>query len=297
MRAFFDWVRHCRTGGELMALLSGAVPAEVLTPRRKYEPPEPSTLFIGVCRGCGAFPATADNGLHLCPACQTLRREGRKRERSASHARVLWGRVNRIPRWVSEAETGGNDPVHHGCYIHDDSHFLLMLPGRNTLPFFRQLMLYDGHDLKGFLQLFPTVGVRYAIRMMDLLIRACHYETIFPMNALRVRCFTRPRQMFNPGRHEKGRHNITFEVGEFISLLEGVRIFRSLLHPSEQQMLREHVESMETGGAGESFMWGRIVAALSPEARDMLAAWDFRNWPPERITYFFDLFAYVTYTP
>jgi hypothetical protein len=44
-------------------------------------------------------------------------------------------------------------------------------------------------------------------------------------------------------------------------------------------------------------MWGRIVAALSPEARDMLAAWDFRNWPPARITYFFDLFTYVAYAP
>jgi hypothetical protein len=293
MLTFFDWLRQCRTGGELLALLSGAVAEERLPGGRKYEPPPPETLFRTPCRRCGFFSAVPGSAPPDCPTCEEIRRTGKRMDRTAGFSRILWGHVNRIPRMI--AGDGHASPELLGRYIHDDHHFLAMFSGKGTLPFFRRMLMYDGHDLKGFLQIFPAVSAGHRNRMMDLLIRACHYDAVYPMDALRVRCFTRAHQVFHPGRYETPENRITCEASEFMSLLEMARIFRNLLTPVEQKMLGEYADAPEDRGAGDAFLWGRMMGALSPAARDMLVAWDFRNWPAERARYFFDMFAYVDY--
>lgn len=295
MLAFFDWIRQCRTGGELLALLSGEIPERSLGLSRKYRPPPPSGLFRVPCERCGFFPASPENRSPRCAVCQEIHRAGNEFQRTAGFARALWGHVNRIPRMLS-GKKPAESPLVLGLHVHDEHHFLAMFPTRRTLDFFQRLMLYDGHDLKGFLQIFPTVSRNHRNRMSDLLIRAGHYDGLFPMDALRIRCFTKAHQLFNPGKFDTGDGRITFDAADFMSLLEMARICRRLLNPLEQDMVRNYAESAERRGTEESFAWGRMTASLSPEARDMLIAWDFRNWPLERSRYFFDLFAYVDHT-
>ena len=86
----------------------------------------------------------------------------------------------------------------------------------------------------------------------------------------------------------------TFEVTEFLRLLEMTTIFRSLLRPKEQEMLHNLIEL--DNSREEQFYWGRFMGYLSQEAKDMLTSWKFRHWPKNRIRLLYELADYATFT-
>ena len=164
---------------------------------------------------------------------------------------VIWGFVNQIPRQFRDSESQNpKDSTPYvscsspflGAYIHDQNRLLLVMYRKRLRPWLRELILYHGAQLKGLLQILPTVGSGQEMGMGDVLCRAIHHEANFPMNQLRVRFYAAPGQLL--GAHKREREGLlTFEASDFLNLLEMVSVFRRLLNP-EQQKKRVHAESV-----------------------------------------------------
>ena len=203
----------------------------------------------------------------------------------------MWSFVNWLPR---QLRTGGGfqDARVLGVYVQDANHFLLMLQRQDLQPLLQELVLYHGTDLKGHIQILPTMGTHNRMGMGDILVRAVHHETYFPMDKLRVRFYTRPYQVLRP--HELDREGIlTFEIGEFLSLLEMATVFRSVLTPNEREIL---YGLLTTDDRPEGlFYWGRFLGILKQEVKDLLEAWRIRSWPRKRVKFFYELTRYVGY--
>lgn len=110
------------------------------------------------------------------------------------------------------------------------------------------------------------------------------------MDQLRVRFYSSPYQLLRPHTRER-QGLLTFEVSEFLRLMEMAVVFRALLKPEEQQALHELLnldDSIE-----ERFYWGRFMGRLPHEAKDMLSAWRIRAWPKNRIKLLYELVDYV----
>jgi len=183
---------------------------------------------------------------------------------------------------------------HHvlGTYVHDENHFLLVMPRRELKPWLQELVIYHGSDLKGLIQILPTTGGRKQVSMGDILCRAIHHEARFPMDQLRVRFFSAPYQILKP--HTRDRQGLlTFEVSEFLSVLEMAAVFRTILRPQEQASLYELLNLEDT--SEEQFYWGRFMGFLNQEAKDMLNAWRIRQWPKSQIKLLYELVDYVAF--
>ncbi len=179
-----------------------------------------------------------------------------------------------------------------GSFVQDQNRFLVMLRHRDLKPFLQELVLYHGDDLKGLLQIAPTVGVSGNLSMADVLCRVIHYETTFSMDRLRVRFYARPYQVLFPRLLER-KGILTFDISDFLSVLEMAAIFRTLLLPDQQQMLRQLLTIDDPAEA--QFYWGRLMGLLNQPAKDMLSAWNIRQWPPDRVKLFYELMDYVAY--
>jgi len=205
----------------------------------------------------------------------------------------VWGHVNHLPRQL-QSKTGFYGSNILGSHVYDDQRFLLIMHRLRLKAWIQELLMYHGTDLRGLLQIFPTTGQTRRGSMEDIICRAMHYDARFPMNLLRIRFFPDPYQLFAPhAREEKGQ--LTFEVTQFLKLLEMAFIFRSLLRPEEQGMLLKLIKLCNT--AKEQFTWGRLMGYLSSEAKDMLNTWKFRHWSRNQVTLLYELMDYVEYTP
>jgi hypothetical protein len=128
--------------------------------------------------------------------------------------------------------------------------------------------------------------------MGDILCKAVQHEARFPMDQLRVRFYSAPYQIMQP--HTRDRQGLlTFEVSEFLSLLEMAAVFRTMLRPEEQASLYELLNLKDT--SEEQFYWGRFMGHLSKEAKDMLSAWRIRQWPRNQIKLLYELVDYVAF--
>jgi len=220
-----------------------------------------------------------------------LHRAGSLKELSQNTV-LLWGHVNLLPYNLSPRARQGEIV---GAYVHSrtpgQTRFLVALHRKALKPWLQDLVLHQGMEMRGLLQFFPTTGMR-GISMGDLLCRVVHHESRFPMDALRVRFFATVQQVLQPHRYDK-QGVVNFEIGEFLSMLEMAAVFRTVLRPDEQQML---LELLNIESAGESqFYWGRFMGYLNPEARDMLDAWNVRNWSKPQLTLLYNLVEHVAF--
>jgi hypothetical protein len=318
----FDWLRRSRTGAELLATLQYletnpiadcgmqiadySPQSEIRNPQSRGLGPPPSALN-GPCLRCWIYPrATTKPNARYCPTCQAIMEEAWQLGTLSRYAVVVWGFVNQLPRQLrtgSNARTRGpgglqdeldsaarpcvsfRDSHILGAYVHDENRFLLMLHHLEIKPWLQELAIYHGADLKGLIQIFPTTGVRDT-GMGDLLCRIIHNEARFPMDRLRVRFFSAPYQVY--AAHLYDREGVlTFEVTEFLSMLEMASVFRSVLRLDEQEILYKLLNMGNTGQA--QFYWGRFLGSLNQEARDMLNAWKIRQWSKPRINLLYEL--------
>jgi len=177
-----------------------------------------------------------------------------------------------------------------GCYIHDTNHFLVAMDRHRLKSWLQELTVYHGLDLRGILQIFPTMGAGTRTCMGDVLCRAIHRDLYLPIGQLHVRFYSNPYQLFAP-RQRDARGMLTFELGEFLRLLEMAEIFRALLRPDEQ---KELYELLRISSKKEfQFYWGRFSGRLEQRTKDMLSAWNIRQWPKNRINLFYELLDYV----
>jgi hypothetical protein len=112
------------------------------------------------------------------------------------------------------------------------------------------------------------------------------------MDQLRVRFYSAPHQILKPYTREQ-QGLLTFEVSEFLSLLEMAAVFRTILRPREQELLYQLVNLDDA--SEEQFYWGRFLGFLNQEARDMLNAWRIRQWSKNRIRLLYELVDYVAF--
>jgi len=204
---------------------------------------------------------------------------------------VIWGFVNHLPIGL-EAREGFYTRHVWGTFVHDEHRFLLALHRRHLKDWLQELALYHGTDLRGLIQILPTTGAREGIAMGTLLCRAVHLEGRFAMDQLRVRFFSAPYQLMAP--HTRDREGtLTFEAGEFLSLLEMATVFRTLLNPQEQEWFFKLAYLKDPHE--EQFYWGRFMGLMGQEAKDMLEAWRMRQWPRPRIKLLYELMSYVDF--
>jgi hypothetical protein len=289
MLTAFDWLRRCESGAELIAALDLIKSAPHLFHDVPGTGPPPFGI-AGPCIRCWIYPRVALS-LH-CKICHAVLSAAAGLGSFSRHCMVIWGFVNFLPDPVKR----DIDPQRgrfYRVYLLDGAHFLAVVKGHELTGWLREILLYHGSELKGLLSLFPTVGKGGLHTMGDILCRAIQQDSRFPMDRLRVRFFSRPHQLNNPHKREK-EGMLTFESSEFLNLLEIATIFRSRLHPEEQQMVKEVVKL--TNHREKAFYWGRLMGALNTEARDMLSAWRFRQWPEGRVNLLYELIDHVPFT-
>jgi hypothetical protein len=293
MLSIFDWIRRSRTGAELLATLNYFQDhSPVPFPEHKAIG-GPISLFNRPCKRCWIYPCQGNSRIEYCRTCLSIIAEAKSLGRQARQAIVVWGHVNRLPKQL-ESKTGFYRRHILGSYVHDAQHFLLVMNRFNLKLWIQELLIYHGTELKGLLQIFPTIGQSHRGSMEDIIGRAIHQDARFPMNLLRIRFFSSAYQIFAPHvREQKGQ--LTFEVREFLKLLEMAFIFRSLLRPAEQRALRSLLNLNSI--TEKQFAWGRLIGYLTPEAKDMLNAWKFRQWSQNQIALLYELIDYVQFTP
>lgn len=291
----FDWIRQTRTGSELLAVLRYIEDRPELVARDSDEFGPPHSALAALCQRCRVYGRVAGR-LHAryCPTCSAILSLARSLKEHSLNTVLLWGHVNLLPRMLS-ARAGEWQRRILGAYVHSQapgqSRFLLALHRRDLKPWLQELALYQGMDLRGVLQLFPTTGMTGA-SMGDLICHVVHHESRFPMDALRVRFFATVHQVLQPHRYDK-QGVVNFEIAEFLSMLEMAAVFRTVLRPDEQQML---LELLKIENVGEShFYWGRFMGYLNPDARDMLDGWNVRNWPKPQLSLLYNLIEYVAF--
>lgn len=308
MLSRFDWLRRSRTGAELLATLRylEAICAEEqgrpgdifpspplpVSPAPQPLGPPPSALN-GPCLRCWISPRAATKPhARYCPTCQAILDEAWQVEELSHHGLVVWGFVNQLPRPL-QTGSGFRDRRLWGAYVHDQHRFLVMLYHLEIKPWLQELVIYHGPDLKGLIQIIPTTGVRDAT-MGDLLCRMIHHEARFPMDRLRVRFFSVAHQVFAANLYDR-EGILTFEITDFLSLLDMASVFRSILSPDEQESLYKLLNMKYTSEA--QFYWGRFLGSLSQEARDLLNAWNIRQWSKPRIHLLYELAEDVGFYP
>jgi hypothetical protein len=297
----FDWLRRSRTGAELLATLKYL---QATPDFSSVEIGPPPSALDGPCQRCWIYPRTPTSRRDLppntlsdrrtaphCKPCQSILAGASRLGNVSRQAIIIWGTVNRLPRQL-ESGAGFRDSRIVGTYVHDASHFLLAMRRREIRAWLQELVIYHGAALKGLIQILPTTGTGRGLSMGDVLCRAAHYEGRFAMDQLRVRFFSAPYQLLTPHtRDQQGM--LTFEITDFMSLLDMAGVFRSLLHPEAQQAL--HALLNLTDASEEQFYWGRFLGHLNPEAKDMLSAWRIRQWPKYRIRLLYELVEYVAF--
>jgi hypothetical protein len=298
MPSRFDWVRQCRTGAELLATLRYfETHPEFSADDGELGPPH--SALQGPCQRCwraAALHATADSEARYCSTCQAILNDARQQGTLSRHAVVVWGFVNQLPRPLRLGLAAEDDPRENQIlarYVHDEHHFLLMVPYRRLRPWLQELALYHGDELKGLLQIVPTTGGKDSL-MGELLCRMVHNEARFPADRLRVRFFAEPFQIFHPRLYDR-EGVLTFEADEFLRMLDTAVVFRSVLLPDSQQLLHQLLTMEDTGES--QFYWGRFLGELSPAAKDMLSAWKIRAWSKPQIELFYELVEYVGFYP
>ena len=294
MLSGFDWLRRNRTGAELLATLKlletqpdlllnpqGAEPGQEIGP--------PHSALRGPCRRCWVYPRqpSSQHNPHYCRACQAIVNRSRHLGDLSRESIIIWGFVNGLPRQLN-----GQESRVLGSFVRDQYHFLVMLRHRELKPFLQELVMYHGEELKGLLQIVPTVGVSGDLSMADVLCRVIHHETVFAMDRLRVRFYAAPYQVLIPHVFDR-KGVLTFDISDFLSVLEMVAVFRTLLQPDEQKMLHDLLTIDDPAEA--QFYWGRLMGLLNSQAKDMLSAWNIRQWPRDRVKLLYELMDYVAF--
>lgn len=295
MLSQLDWLRRSRTGAELLATLrhfakNPDLPGDT---RADGKIGPPHSALSSPCERCWIYPRLS--GRNYCATCQAILDRAWRLGDISRHSSVVWGFVNQLPKQIRSDSAlqgdGWKDSRILSTFIHDEHHFLLMLHRRELKPWFQELAIYHGTDLKGLIQVFPTTGAPH-FTMGEVLCRVAHNESRFPMDRLRVRFFSRTHHVLRPHRYDQ-RGVLTFDVREFLSLLEMASVFRTILHPEEQKILRKILRTKDPQEA--RLYWGRFLGYLDQQARDMLNAWGVRNWPKPQVQLLYDLTRYVAF--
>jgi len=284
----FDWLRRCRSGTELLTTLRYFAENPTADPSQQ-EQGGPLSAIGRLCQRCYVYAPMQKQGRvsRYCQFCNNILNGRGEFIPRSKRAVVIWGHLNQISRFLRNIEASR---FFYGIYIHDDHRFLAMLHRQYLKNWLQDLVIYSGLSLKGLLQIFPSLGEYRNLNLGDYLVWAIHHEATFLFDQLRIRFYTNPSQIINPKKREQ-EQLLTFELQDFVNMLEMVEVFRVHLYPKQQQELLELLNL--SNPEEEQFYWGRFLGQISPEARDMLDAWQVRQWSKTQTKFFYHLINYV----
>lgn len=287
----FDWLRQAATGAELLATLDclSSDPSAL----EGDGPGPPLSALDGPCERCMVHRRVENT--RTCAPCRAILRRRPRFRYTSRDVLLVWVRCNRLPQFLSRHGHGpGHADLspggHTGVFVLDGQRFLQVLARKNLHEWLHDLLLYDGGSLTGLIQLFPTNSARQGLTMNDLFCHVIHRESSTAMDQLSVRFYAEPYQVRRPQQLDR-EGLLTFEAGNFLGILEMAKIFRRVLYPREQDILRELLTTDDVNE--EQFYWGRFLGMLSPEARDMLHGWQIRTWTKTQVQLFYELLNHV----
>jgi len=293
MLSEFDWLRRCDTGAELLATLQYFDEHPGLPPGGD-EIGMPHSAFGGPCRRCWIYPRiSTDKGELYCQFCSEILARAEKLYQLSRRSVIIWGFVNRLPKHLT-GKVAEEDPLLFGRYVHDENKFLAVMHRYRLKTWLKEIVIYYGSQIKGIFQIFPPIVYKKKLSMGDILCRASYHDVLFaPTDQLMIRFYSSPLQLIRP--HLRDREGmLTFQVSEFLNLMETASIYKTLLRPEEQEMVKELLNIGDP--AEQRFYWGRLQGFLSQKAKDMLEAWKMRRWPKSRIQLLYELINYVEFS-
>ncbi len=284
----FDWLRRSRSGTELLATLQYFSDNSNID-FSKLKQGGPLSAIGNLCQRCKVYAPAVIRKKHTryCGICEKIIELKEQIVPKSIRTIVIWGYVNKISRHLRESKPS---EFFYGIYVHDDQRFLAMMHRQYLKQWLQDLIIYSGLNLKGLLQIFPSLGEFRSLNIGDYLSWAIHHEASLSQDQLRVRFYTKPQQIINPKKREK-EGLLTFHVSNFINMLEMVEVFRVYLYPQQQKDLLELLNLNDP--KEEQFYWGRFLGQISQEAKDMLSAWKVRQWTKSQTQFFYHLINYV----
>lgn len=291
MQSAFDWLRRCGSGAELLATLELLRRPDFTLPTGDEIGP-PHSALDGPCNRCWYYPRRqVHSGRGYCPTCAWVLKRARYLGHNSAHAAVVWAKLEPLPANLVEGQ-GFYAERAWGSYVHDGCHFMLVLPRQAIKDWLQELVLYHGTDIKGVIQIFPTVGSRSPLGIGEMLCRVAHHEVRVSMRRLQVRFFASAYQVLMSHTRER-QGLLTFELDDFLNLLDMAAIFRAMLLPDEQDLIQALLKLDDP--QEEMFYWGRFLGRLTPAQRDMLQAWQIRSWSKEQVRLLYELVNYVAF--
>jgi len=288
MQNAFDWLRICRTGGELITTLD-LLSDEPDLPKIMLKEDclgVPQAAFDGPCLRC-RFYSRLNNKVYCYFCNHIITRENVIRAFSR-YGVVLWGFVNFPPKKMPKTEY---DIFH---YTLNDNRFICCTNRWNLKILLQEISLIQGPDWIGLIQLFPLYPGGETITMSDILCSAVHEEKNIMMDQLYVQFYAKPLQLFGKRQREIAG-KLTFTVSEFIGYLEMAEIFKRGLYLEEQDRLLEVLKLDDP--TEKQFYWGRFMGQIRSEARDFLDSWNMRLWHTEQVELFYELLDFARYDP
>jgi len=288
MQNAFDWLRICRSGSELMATLD-LVSDEPDLPgivAKEECLGIPQAAFDGPCLRCKYYSRLPDN--HLCYFCNNVMVREAIIRSFARHCVALWHYVNfplkRIPKTSYE--------IFH--YQVDKNRYICCTNRWNLKNFLQEIMMIQGPEWRGVIQIFPVFQGGETLTMSDMLCSAIFDEKSMIQDRLYVKFFATPFQFVHKKERER-EGKLIFEVTDFIGYIEMAEIFKKGLYLEEQDRLRQVLDIEDP--SEKQFYWGRFLAQVRPEARDFLDSWKLKNWTPSQISLFYELLSFAKFDP
>jgi hypothetical protein len=288
MQNAYDWLRICKTGSELMATLD-LIADEPDIPEIVAKEGclgIPQTAFDGPCLRCHYYARLLNE--HYCYFCNNVMVREPIIRSFARHSVVMWAFVNfplkKIPKTSYEIF----------YYQVDDNRFICCTNRWNLKALLQEILMLQGPDWLGNIQIFPVFKGSETMTMSDMLCSAIFDEKTLLQDLLYIKFFASPFQFVH--RREREREGkLIFEATDFIGYLEMAEIFKRGLYLEEQDRLRQ---VLDVGDPSEKqFYWGRFLAQVRPEARDFLDSWKMRNWSKSQVSLFYELLDFVKFDP
>jgi len=288
MQNAYDWLRICKSGSELIATIDLVTDEpylpEIMVKEDCLGPPQ--TAFDGPCLRCQYFSRMPNH--HLCYFCDHVIVREKSVRSFAPHCVTIWGFVNfpfrKIPQTKHEIFT----------YNVDHNRFICCTNRWNLKMLLQEIMMIQGPDWLGTLQIFPAFQGGETMNMSDMLCSAIFDEKALIQDRLYIKFFASPFQFVHKKERER-EGKLIFDAIDFIGYLEMAEIFKRGLYLEEQDRLKELLEIQDV--SEKQFYWGRFLAQVRPEARDFLDSWNMRKWSKSQVSLFYELLDFAKFDP
>jgi hypothetical protein len=284
MLTAFDLLRLSKTGAELLSTLRLLPKIEMSLHNMSMG--VPYSAMYGPCKRCWIYARSPQ--LNLCESCNAIESLSKDIYEHIKNSVIIWAYITEPLTLLTNNFINPNETLaYHNV---DDEHLLIITKKASIKDWLQNLALAYGDEIRGLIQIFPTMGQGPTIGMADILNRAAHQEKIITHDRLWIRFFPKPWQLVEAKKRDD-LGILTFSINEFIDVMETTRVFHDLIPFKQRHLLYEILNEPES--SNNPFYWGRFTRSLNQASRDMLDAWGMREWAVPKVQLLYDLLDYV----